>query len=67
MNIIEIDLKPMLAAIESLQKAGFTAGVEDINTLWVMMQVVDGGRVIGFQKLHMAPEDVAKFLEETNV
>jgi hypothetical protein len=65
-KIIELDLKPMLAAIEALQKAGYSAGVEDINQVYVVMQVLDSGRVVGHSKVLMLPEDVNKFLEETS-
>ena len=65
MNTHEIDLKPILSAINALQNAGYTAGVEDANTLWVMDPVMakNGNRVIAYERKLMEPDQVNAFLD----
>ena len=63
---IDIDLKPMLAGIEALQRSGYVAGVEDINHIYVMAPVAVKGRVEWFQKVLLQPQDVASWLEDKN-
>ena len=61
---VDIDLKPMLKGIEALQGAGYVAGVEDINHLFVMAPEAVNGAVKGFKKVLLQPQDVTYWLED---